>query len=73
MGKAGGKTMEAEVFVERVLRKTIGKATESEVTSRRKVPMEVLDGTGTFSLMVLRWLPRTWYFTLIWRVLGSRK
>lgn len=63
--------MEAEVFVERVLRKTIGKATESEVTSRRKVPTEVLDGTGPFSLMVLRWLPRTWYFTLIWRVLGK--
>lgn len=66
MGKGEGKAMDAGVFVESVLRKTIGRGLE---VRKRKVPIEVLDGTGTFDLMVLRWLPRSWYFNLIWRVL----
>lgn len=68
MGKGEGKAMDAGVFVEGVLRKTIGRG--SEVGSR-KAPVEVVAGTGAFALMVLRWLPRRWYFNLIWRVLGK--
>ena len=68
LGKEGG-AMDVKVYVESVLNRTIGKGMGKVVV--RRIPMEIVEGGGKMSHLILRWVPRSWYFSLIWKVLGQ--
>lgn len=70
MGRGEGNSLatDVDVYVERVLNKTIGK---SGTVRRGMAPVEVLEGSHTWSHLVMRWLRKAWYLELIWSLLGK--